>query len=100
MKEITEFEEFIKDYKLTLDEAIKETMILFIKEIRKEYPQSLTVTDISEITNYSENSIYLLLNQGEIPYAKKLKGWRVPRDTFLLWWYCSLKEVQINKAVS
>jgi len=93
MKKITEFEELIKNHKLNLDEAIKETMILLIKEKRKDYPQSLTVSDISEITNYSENSIYLLLSQGKIPCAKKLKGWRVPRDTFILWWYGSfLKE--------
>jgi len=72
-----------------LDETLKETMIKFVKDNRHKYPQSLTVSDLSEITNYSKNSIYSLLSQGKIPFAKKLKGWRVPRDTFLLCWYSS-----------
>lgn len=94
-----EIHEFLKNKDLPLNEALKEAMIMFIKETRKEYPQSLTVSDISKITNYSENSVYELLTQGKIPFAKKIKGWRVPRDTFLLWWFGSFHEEQIAKAV-
>ena len=90
-----EFEEFIKNNKSNLSEALKETMIIFMKDTRQKYPKSLTVSDLSEITNYSENSIYKLLKQGKIPYAKKLKGWRVPRETFILWWYGSYFEEDI-----
>jgi len=95
MKKSKEIEEFLKDNDLTLNEALKEAMIIFIIETREEYPHSLSVSDISEITAYSENSIYTLLKNGKIPFAKKLKGWRVPRDTFLLWWFGSFFEKQI-----
>ena len=95
MQNRKEVEAFIKNKKLNSDNDFKKAIILFIKEKRQEYPQSLTVSDVSEITNYSENSIYLLLSQGKIPFAKKLKGWRIPRDTFLLWWYGYFLEEQI-----
>ena len=95
MQNRKEVEAFIKNKKLNSDKNFKKAIIIFIKEKRQEYPQSLTVSDVSEITNYSENSIYLLLSQGKIPFAKKLKGWRIPRDTFLLWWYGYFLEEQI-----
>jgi len=66
--------------------CIKDILHNLIDETRKEYPYSLKVEHLSEITGYSDNSIYLMLEAGDIPGAKKIKGWRVPRDTFLLWW--------------
>lgn len=71
----------------TLQEVVRETLQEFIQQARENYPLSLKVEHLVEITGYSENSVYLMLERGSIPGAKKIKGWRVPRDTFLLWWY-------------
>lgn len=94
MRNSKDIEELLKN-KSSLDEALKQLMIMFIKDTRQKYPESLTVSDISKITTYSENSIYLLLKQGKIPFAKNLKGWKVPRDSFILWWYGSYLEEEI-----
>ncbi|MFW6025854.1 MAG: helix-turn-helix domain-containing protein [Candidatus Woesearchaeota archaeon] len=82
-----------------LNKIVKEILLQLMRETRQNYPISLKVADMAEITNYSENSIYLLLEQDKIPAAKKLKGWRVPRDIFLIWWYGSFYEDNIEKAV-
>lgn len=71
----------------TLQEVVRESLHKFIQQTRENYPLSLKVEHLVEITGYSENSVYLMLERGSIPGAKKIKGWRVPRDTFLLWWY-------------
>lgn len=71
----------------TLQEAVRDTLQQLIQKTSQGYPLSLKVEHLVEITGYSENSVYLMLEKGEIPGAKKIKGWRVPRDTFLLWWH-------------
>lgn len=76
-----------KELDKTLQEAVRDTLQELIQKTRQGYPLSLKVEHLAEITGYSENSIYLMLEKGDIPGAKKIKGWRVPRDTFLLWWH-------------
>jgi len=76
-----------KELEKTLQEAVHDTLQALIQKTSQEYPLSLKVEHLAEITGYSENSIYLMLEKGDIPGAKKIKGWRVPRDTFLLWWH-------------
>ena len=56
-------------------------------EIRIDYPISLKVKDIIELTGYSQATVYRMLENKEIPGAKKIRGWRIPRDIFLSWWY-------------
>jgi predicted DNA-binding transcriptional regulator AlpA len=85
-----------KRYINEINELTKEIIKQCIMEMRDKYPQALKVKDLVEITEYSENSIYLLLEQGRIPFAKKLKGWRVARDPFLSWWYTCKSEGTIN----
>jgi len=58
----------------------------FIDDVRNSYPISLKVKDIIELTGYSQATVYRMLECGEIPGAKKIRGWRVPRDVFLAWW--------------
>lgn len=72
---------------LSIQEVVRDTLKELIEKTRQGYPLSLKVEHLVEITGYSENSIYLMLEKGSIPGAKKIKGWRVPRDTFLLWWH-------------
>ena len=55
-------------------------------DIRSKYPFSLTVKHIIELTGYGQATVYRMLDCGEIPGAKKIRGWRVPRDVFLSWW--------------
>jgi len=66
-----------------LQEKLKES----IDDVQSNFPFTLKVKHIVEITNYSSDSIYKLLEKGKIPSAKKIMGWRVPRDVFLLWWF-------------
>jgi len=58
-----------------------------IQEMQYKYPVSLKVKDIIEFTGYSQATVYRMLECGEIPGAKKIRGWRVPRDVFIAWWY-------------
>lgn len=75
-----------KELEKTMQEAVHDTLQELIKKTSQGYPLSLKVEHLAEITGYSENSIYLMLEKGDVP-GKKTKGWRVPRDTFLLWWH-------------
>ena len=58
-----------------------------IKDTREKFPLTLKVKHVAEITNLHESTVYELLAQGKIPMAKKMfNAWRIPRDSFLLWW--------------
>lgn len=71
-----------------IDRTVKETLKECVHETRNDLPMSLKVKHIAEITNTSEKTVYLRLENGEIPGANKIMGhWRVPRDVFLSWWY-------------
>lgn len=85
-KQATEESKKVKLNK-ALQQVVRETLQELIQKTRQGYPLSLKVEHLVEITGYSENSVYLMLEKGDVPGAKKIKGWRVPRDTFLLWWY-------------
>ncbi len=84
--------------KLIIKKKVERFFVSCMKETRENYPISLKVKHMAEITNLSSNSIYLLLEKGKIPGAKKIKGWRVPRDTFLSWWFGSYHEKAIKNA--
>ena len=60
-----------------------------ISEKIDNYPSALKPTDIMEIMNTSQARTYEALNRGDIPGAKKIKGfgWRIPKETFFAWWY-------------
>ena len=66
-----------------LQDKLKES----IEDVQGNFPFSLKVKHMMKITNYSSDSIYKMLEEGKIPSAKKIKGWRVPRDIFVLWWF-------------
>ena len=87
MKISQEFDEANQNKRKAIHRAIKETLKECIQESREQYPETLKVKDIAEITRLHEQSVYELLNQGQLPGAKKIMGWRVPRDPFLLWWF-------------
>ena len=70
-----------------MQDITKEVLKELVKETRTELPFSLEPTHIIELTGYSRATIYKMLEAGEIPGAKKIRGWRVPRDVFLAWWY-------------
>ena len=86
--QLKQFKQGYEDFeKNNFQKAVKETLKDCIQEVREEYPPTLKVKDIANITQLHEKSVYELLNDNKIPGAKKIMGWRVPRDTFLCWWY-------------
>lgn len=92
LKNYDRFEKLFNDFMNKKKEYIKEdkkatTIEKFTNDVRSEYPISLKVKDIIELTGYSQATVYRMLEIGEIPGAKKIRGWRVPRDVFLAWWY-------------
>lgn len=74
------------------DLKIQKILKAEIAATRKEFPFSLTVLHLAQITELNTHTIYRRLRKGDIPYANKSMGrWRVPRDVFLSWWYGSDK---------
>ena len=73
-----------------LDITIHATEILEqkIEEERSRLPFALTANHLSELLGISKRKVYDALAAGDIPGAKKInQSWRVPRDTFLSWFY-------------
>jgi excisionase family DNA binding protein len=61
-----------------------------IEEERMKLPFALTANHLSELLGISKRKVYDALAAGDIPGAKKInQSWRVPRDTFLSWFYGS-----------
>jgi excisionase family DNA binding protein len=61
-----------------------------IEEERSKLPFALTANHLSELLGISKRKVYDTLAAGDIPGAKKInQSWRVPRDTFLSWFYGS-----------
>lgn len=59
-----------------------------IQKTREELPFSLTIDILAELMDMSHRKLYEAASNGNIPGIKKIMGqWRVPRDTFLSWWY-------------
>jgi len=60
-----------------------------IDEAIEKYPETLKAKHAEKIMNCTQPQLNILLNDGEIPGAKKLPGlgWRIPRETFFAWWY-------------
>lgn len=70
-----------------MKDITKEVLKELVRETRSELPFTLEPKQIIELTGYSRATVYKMLEAGEIPGAKNLRGWRVPRDVFLAWWY-------------
>jgi hypothetical protein len=68
-----------------------------INETADKYPPALKTKHLLEIMNCYKAELYPLLNNGQIPAAKKIPGlgWRIPRDVFLSWWYGNEQEVKV-----
>ncbi len=61
-----------------------------IEEERMKLPFALTANHLSKLLGISKRKVYDALAAGDIPGAKKInQSWRVPRDTFLSWFYGS-----------
>lgn len=60
-----------------------------IDEAIQKYPTGMKPYHLEEIMSCSQSQVYEFLNNYDIPGAKKLPslGWRIPRETFLAWWY-------------
>lgn len=90
IKRINEENKISKDIKYKIRENEKSNNVVSIEKligiIQDKYPFSLKVKDIIELTGYSQATVYRMLECGDIPGAKKIRGWRVPRDVFLSWW--------------
>lgn len=67
-----------------------------IEKERMKLPFALTANHLSQLLGISKRKVYDALAAGDIPGAKKInQSWRVPRDTFLSWFY---GEEVINKS--
>mgnify|MGYP006311037047 CR=1 FL=1 len=61
-----------------------------IEKERMKLPFALTANHLSQLLGISKRKVYDALAAGDIPGAKKInQSWRVPRDTFLSWFYGS-----------
>jgi hypothetical protein len=76
-----------KNQSVTL--AAREILEKKMDEFIDKYPSALKPKDIMEIMNTTQARTYEALNRGDIPGAKKIKGfgWRIPRETFFIWWF-------------
>jgi|Wag4MinimDraft_11_1082651.scaffolds.fasta_scaffold06142_2 hypothetical protein len=74
---------------INVQSAVKSVLDERINEKIDDYPSALKPADIMEIMNTSQARTYEALNRGDIPGAKKIKGfgWRIPKETFFVWWY-------------
>jgi len=74
---------------INVQSAVKSVLDERINEKINDYPSALKPADIMEIMNTSQARTYEALNRGDIPGAKKIKGfgWRIPKETFFAWWY-------------
>jgi len=68
--------------------AAREILEEKIEKERLKLPFALTANHLSKLLGMSKRKVYDALATGDIPGAKKInQSWRVPRDTFLSWWY-------------
>jgi len=65
-----QLEEFLKDI---VTEAVEDALNRNTVE-KPRYPEKVTVSQASEITGYSRNSLYQMHSKGTIPGAKKVGG--------------------------
>ena len=76
--------------KLDITIQAREILEEKIEEERMKLPFALTANHLSKLLGISKRKVYDALAAGDIPGAKKInQSWRVPRDTFLSWFYGS-----------
>ena len=74
--------------KLDITIQAREILEEKIEEERMKLPFALTANHLSELLGISKRKVYDALAAGDIPGAKKInQSWRIPRDTFLSWFY-------------
>ncbi|TDO77726.1 excisionase family DNA binding protein [Halanaerobium saccharolyticum] len=74
--------------KLDITIQAREILEEKIEEERMKLPFALTANHLSELLGISKRKVYDAIAAGDIPGAKKInQSWRIPRDTFLSWFY-------------
>lgn len=63
----------LKALRKEVSETVRETMESVLDERKThEYPERVSVTQASEITGYSKNSLYQMHSLGKVPGAHKI----------------------------
>ena len=65
-------EEITPELVLIIRDAVKAAMAE--ADTQPRYPERVTVTQASEITGYSKNSLYQMHSRGQVPGASKVGG--------------------------
>ena len=65
-------EEITPELVLIIQDAVRAAMAEADKQPR--YPERVSVTQASEITGYSKNSLYQMHSRGQVPGASKVGG--------------------------
>lgn len=67
------FEQLMGKMKKEMEGVVRETMLEVLRDEKKyEYPERVSVSQASEITGYSKNSLYQMHSQGKVPGAHKI----------------------------
>lgn len=77
-------EQLLNRMKEEVASTVRQTMISVLQDEKgHDYPERVTVTQASEITGYSKNSLYQMHSQGKVPGAHKV-GSKLMFDTATL----------------
>ena len=68
------FQTFFDELRPTLTQLIKEAMVDVLEPRTSHYPPRVTVSQASEITGYTKNSLYQMHSKGKVPGAHKVGG--------------------------
>lgn len=79
----------VKSKNQTVTVVAREILEKKIDELINKYPSALKPKHIQEIMSCSQTQAYDTLRKGLVPGAKKIEGlgWRIPRETFFIWWF-------------
>ena len=79
------FEQLFERMKREIATIVRETMMAVFREqeSHRDYPERVSVTQASEITGYSKNSLYQMHSLGKVPGAHKV-GSKLMFDTATL----------------
>ena len=77
-------EQLLNRMKEEVASTVRQTMISVLQDEKgQDYPERVSVTQASEITGYSKNSLYQMHSQGKVPGAHKV-GSKLMFDTATL----------------
>lgn len=78
------FEQLMEKIKKEMEGVVREKMLEVLRDEKKyEYPERVSVSQASEFTGYSKNSLYQMHSQGKVPGAHKI-GSKLMFDTAAL----------------